>query len=49
MHLFQSVAVDVSINLRCCDISVAQHRLHRAEVGAAFEEMRRKRMAKHVR
>ena len=49
MHLLQPRAIDMGINLRRRDIGVAEHGLHRAQVGAAFEQMGRERMAQGVR
>src|SRR5215468_5905439 len=40
---------DVRVNLRRRQIRVAKHHLNRPKIGAAFEQMRRKRVADHVR
>jgi hypothetical protein len=37
------------VDLRRRNIGMTEHHLNRPEIRAAFEQMRRKRMAKHVR
>ena len=39
----------VRVDLRRRQIGVAEHHLDRAQIGAAFEQMRRERMAQDVR
>lgn len=45
----QSVLIDMGVDLGCGDIGMAEHHLHRAQVGAMAEEVGGKRMADHVR
>ena len=40
---------DVRVDLRRRQIRMAEHHLDRAQVGAALEQMRRERVAQHVR
>lgn len=49
MNFFQARAVDVRVDLGRGDIRVSQHQLHRAEIGAALDQMSGKRMAQRVR
>ena len=42
-------AADVRVDLRRRDVGVAEHRLHRAQVGAALDEVGRERVAQLVR
>ena len=49
VHFFEPRAVDVGVDLRRRDIGVAEHGLHRTQIGAAFEQMRRKGVAQGVR
>ena len=49
MHPLQTSPLDMCINLRGHNIGMAEHDLHRAKVGPAFEQMRGKRMPQHVR
>src|SRR5580704_11410450 len=44
----QVLAIDVGVDLRGRDVRVPQHVLHRTQVGAALEQMRRERMAERV-
>jgi len=37
------------VNLRCSDVRVPQHRLHRPQIGTALEQMRRERVPEAVR
>src|SRR6478735_8033643 len=39
---------DVGINLRRGDVSVAQHELHAAQIGAGFQQMTCEGMAQHM-
>lgn len=41
MYLPQILPIDVRVDLRGRNVNVAEHLLHRAEVSAALEEMRR--------
>ena len=45
----QVLRFDVSINLRGGDVGMSEHFLNRAQVGAALQQMRCKRMAQRVR
>ena len=45
----QVVAIDMCVDLRRGEIGVAEHLLHGAQVRAAFEQMRRERVAQRVR
>ena len=45
----QSAAVDMSVNLRGADVSMAQHGLQRAQVRPALEQMGGKGVAQDVR
>src|ERR1044072_803061 len=45
----QPVRVDVRVDLRRRDIAVAEHHLHRAQVGAVLEKVRREAVPQHVR
>ena len=38
-HLMQPFARNMGVDLRRCDIGMAEQRLHGPEVGAAFHEM----------
>ena len=49
MHLTQTFTRQVGVNLRCCNINVAEHGLHGAQVGSPFEEMGCKRMSQGMR
>ena len=49
VNFLESRTVHVSVNLRRRDIRMAEHRLHRAKIGASFEKMGSKRMAQSVR
>ena len=48
-NLPQVVAIQVRVDLRCGDGFVTEHFLHRAQIGAAFNEVRSKRVTKSVR
>src|SRR5258708_35080540 len=48
-HLRQAVLGDMGVDLRRCDIGMAEHGLHAAQVRTALDEMRRKGMAKVMR
>jgi hypothetical protein len=39
----------MSVNLGSCDVGVAKHHLHCAQVGTVTEQMRGKRVANHMR
>lgn len=45
----QALAADVRVDLGGRDVGMTEHGLHRAEVGAPFEEVRREAMAQFVR
>ena len=45
----QPAAVDMRIDFGGRDVGMAEQRLDRAQIGAAFEQMGRERMAQHVR
>ena len=47
--LFQTIRVHMSIDLGRRNIRMAEHRLHRAEISAAFQQMGCERMAQRVR
>src|SRR5487761_113604 len=49
MPLAQMRARQMRINMRGRDIAMPQHLLHRAEIGAAFEQMSCERMAQRMR
>src|SRR4051812_32675032 len=49
MHLPQILTIDVRINLRCRNVRMAEHFLHGAQIGAAFQKMRCERMTKRMR
>ena len=53
MELFvrrlQMIGRDVGINLRGRNVAVAEHHLHRSQIGAIGQQGRRKTMAEHVR
>lgn len=48
MNVFETVLVDMGIDLSRGYISVAQHKLYGAEIGAMGQHMGGKRMAQHV-
>src|SRR3954468_6269906 len=45
----QAGARDMGVNLGGCDVSMPEHRLNAAEIGPAFNQVRRERVAQHVR
>src|SRR2546429_9298654 len=47
-HRLEPRAFDVGINLGGRGVRVAQHRLHRAQIGAAFQKIGRERVAQLV-
>ena len=49
VQLLQPLARDVRVDRRRRDVGVAEQQLHDAQVGAVIEQMRRERMAQHVR
>ena len=49
MDLLESVLVDMGVNLGGCNVSMAEHELHGAQVSPMGQEMGGKRVAKHVR
>ena len=49
VYLAQTAAGDVSINFCRADAGMAKEFLDDAQVGAVFEQMRRKTVAQHVR
>src|SRR5579863_9132677 len=48
INLAQMTAREVGVNLRGRNVAMAEHLLHRAQIGAALEQMRRKAMAQRV-
>src|ERR1700732_1560314 len=49
MHFAQVALREMRVNLRGRDVAVTEHLLHGAQVGAAFEQMRREAMAQRMR
>src|SRR5260221_8978955 len=49
MHLAQVALGQMRVNLRRRNVAMTEHLLHGAQVGAAFEQMRREAMAQGVR
>ena len=49
MHSFQSLLIDVRIDLRRRDIGVAEHFLDNAQICTVPEEMRREAVSQKVR
>ena len=49
VNFLQSFPRNVGIDLRGCDIGMAQHNLHGTQIGAAFQKMRRKGMPECMR
>ena len=49
MHSFQSLLIDVRIDLRRRNIGVAEHFLDDAQIGAIPQEMRREAVSQKVR
>ena len=49
VHLAQPLARDVRVDLRRPDVGVAEHELHGAQVGAAFDEVGGEGVAQGVR
>ena len=48
-HLTQALRLHMRIDLRCRDVGMAQHLLHRTQVRSPFQKMACKAMAKHMR
>ncbi len=48
MDIFESVLVNMGVDLGGSNIAVAEHHLHGAQVGAVVEQMGGKRMADHM-
>ena len=48
MESFQSLALDMGIDLRRRKLGMPQHRLDGTKVGAMLQQMRGKRMSEHV-
>src|SRR3546814_7692641 len=48
-QLDEAAAVDMRVNFGRRDVGVAEHQLQRAQIGAAFEQVRRKGVAQHMR
>jgi hypothetical protein len=46
---FQPVSRHVGVYLSRCDVGVAEQRLHASEIGTAFDQMGRERMAQNMR
>ena len=49
MHRFQSLLVDVRVNLRRRNVGMPEHLLDDPEIGAVAEQMRRKTVPQQVR
>src|SRR5271166_5226235 len=49
MHFAQVALGEMRVNLRGGDVAVTEHLLHRAQIGAAFEQMRCETMPQGVR
>src|SRR5580693_2029127 len=49
VNLFQPLFYYVCVDLGCGNVCVAQHELHRPQVRATLQQVRRKAVAKHVR
>lgn len=49
MHSLQASPLNMCVDLRRRNIRMAEHHLDRPKIRAAFEQMRRERMSKHVR
>ena len=49
MYGFQSLLIDVRIDLRCRNVGVAEHFLDDAQIGAVPQEMRREAVSQKVR
>lgn len=49
INLFQTLFDNVGINLGCCNIRVAQHHLHGAQIRSAIQQVRGKTVPQHVR
>ena len=49
VQLLQPLARDVRVDLRGRDVGMAEQQLHDAQIGAVVEEVRRERVAQHVR
>ena len=45
----QPIACDMGVYLSRRDVGVAEQRLHAPKIGAAFDQMRRERMAQDMR
>lgn len=49
VHSLQALLIDMSIDLRCRNIGMAQHLLDDAQVRSVAEQMRRETMPEQVR
>ena len=49
MHVFQVPLIDVRVNLRRCDVRVAEHFLDDAQVRAVAQQMRGEAVAEQMR
>ena len=49
MHFAQPIARYVRVNFRRADIFMSEQFLNHAQIGAVFQQMRRKTVAQHVR
>ena len=49
MEFLEALPLNPCVNLRRRDIGVAEHRLHRAQIGAALDEVSRERVPQLVR
>ncbi len=48
MNLFQSLPADMSVDLGCRDIHMAEHHLDRTQIGPPFQKMTREGVTKKV-
>src|SRR6266849_5777230 len=49
VNLLQPLLDNVRVDLRCRNVGVAEHQLHRSQIRAALQQMRGKTMPQHVR
>ena len=48
INFTQTSTADMRINLRCGDLTVAQHELNRPQISPSFQEMRGKGMPQYM-
>jgi len=48
MYIFQSVLIDVGINLGGCNVGVTKHELHRTQICTMAQEVSCKRVTDHM-